>query len=285
MLQGDFMKKLKYIIGLFFIIHSSLFCAPLDPWKGDAYAKHSTSQEDSAKEFFKKLHLESISSILDIGCGDGKITAFMAQSFPESHVLGIDISPSQIQTAKTAFTFQDNLQFDIQDAADLHVDREFDLITSFTVMHWVLSQAKALEGCYHALKQGGRLCIQMPTHLPTAMEQALQQVLSHPNWEPYFLNFAAPWHFYSLEAYHDLLLNAHLIPIKLEVVTKHEYFSSRKVFHHFLKQWFPYLRTLPSEKHDLFLSDLLDAYFTILPVDDQGRVSFIVDRLEVQATK
>lgn len=67
--------------------------------------------------------------------------------------------------------------------------------------------------------------------------------------------------------------------------SKHERFPSRTIFQGFLKQWFPYLRPIPVDQKDAFLTELLDHYLTILPADEQGRVSFIVDRLEVEAIK
>jgi hypothetical protein len=45
------------------------------------------------------------------------------------------------------------------------------------------------------------------------------------------------------------------------------------------------LRPIPADQKDAFLTDLLDQYLEVLPADEQGRVSFIVDRLEVEARK
>jgi trans-aconitate methyltransferase len=136
-----------------------------------------------------------------------------------------------------------------------------------------------------ALKPGGKLWIQMPTGLPIAMQQALEKTLSSEKWKSYFTKFSAPWRFYQADEYRTLLTNVHLNPTRLDVVTKHEHFPSRAAFHGFLKQWFPYLRPLPAEQKDAFLTDLLDQYLSILPADKEGKVSFIVDRLEVEATK
>lgn len=274
-----------FIFFLCLILTSSLFSTTSDPWQGEEYAKHSQSQQNSAIDFIQELQLSATSAILDIGCGDGKITASFAKSIPKGSVIGIDISPSMIQTAKTTFSDWNNLTFELQDASNIHFDNQFDLITSFTVMHWVLNQSQALKSFAKALKAEGKLYIQMPIGLPTSMEEALKITLAKHEWASYFSNFSAPWKFYQPNEYRELLINAHLNPIKLEVVKKHEFFPSRALFHDFLKQWFPYLRTLPIEKKDLFLSELLDTYLKIQPIDNQGRVSFIVDRLEVIATK
>jgi trans-aconitate methyltransferase len=152
-------------------------------------------------------------------------------------------------------------------------------------MQWVLEQSQALQCFEKALKPGGRLWIQMPTGLPKAMQQALEKTTRSERWKEYFTQFSPAWRFYQPEEYRALLVKGRFTPTRLDVTSKHERFPSRAVFHGFLKQWFPYLRPLPAEQKDAFLNDLLDAYLKILPADEQGRVSFIVDRLEVEATK
>lgn len=274
------------LIRLFvFLLALSTSLYAQDPWKGDEYAKNSESQKASADDFMQGVQFKGTETILDVGCGDGKITATMAKAVPQGSVIGVDISSSMIQAAKDTFSQQKNLSFLVEDAAKVNYDQKFDLITSFTVMQWVLEQTQALHGFEKALKPGGKLWIQMPTGLPKAMSQALDKTLSSDRWKSYFTQFSAPWRFYQAEEYRTLLTDAHLTTTRLDVVTKHEKFPSRAVFHGFLKQWFPYLRPIPADQKDAFLTDLLDNYLKLLPADEQGRVSFIVDRLEVEAIK
>lgn len=268
------------------IVFSSLFASSnKDPWKGDEYAKNSESQKSSAEDFISTLDLHNASAVLDVGCGDGKITAAMARALCRAEIIGVDISPSMIEFARASFPNDPNLSFFVQDAAQLNFHEKFDLITSFTVKQWVLDQEQALEGFRTALKTGGRLCIQMPTGLPDAMDEALKKVTSSLKWEPYFTQFAAPWRFYQPEEYRDLLMRTQFSLNRLETATKHERFPSRAAFQGFLRQWFPYLRPLPADLKDAFLTELVDCYLQILPANEQGQVSFIVTRLEVEATK
>lgn len=277
--------KQVLVCAMFFSCFGATATMAKDPWKGEEYAKNSTSQKSSAEDFIHSLNLQAASAVLDVGCGDGKITAAMAQAIPQGEVIGIDISSSMIEYAKEAFTHAPNLKFLVQDAAKVDFYQKFDLITSFTVMQWVLEQKQALKGFEKALKPGGKLCIQMPTGLPTAMEDALNKTLSSEKWKHYFTAFAPPWKFYQPKEYQDLVLDAHLSVNRIETMTKHEKFPSRAVFQGFLKQWFPYLRPLPSELKEVFLTELVDTYLEALPPNENGEVSFIVTRLEVEASK
>lgn len=256
-----------------------------DPWKGESYAKNSDSQKSSAEDYLSGLNLNSVSSVLDVGCGDGKITAAIAKALPGSVVIGVDISPSMIDFAHAAFSSYPNLKFLVEDASAIDFHEKFDLITSFTVMQWVLEQTQALERFEKALKPGGRLCIQMPTGLPSAMEQALEKTTRAEKWRNYFTQFSPPWKFYQPEEYRSLLENAQFSLTRLETVIKHEKFPTRAAFQGFLRQWFPYLRPLPADLKDIFLDQLVDSYLNLLPVDEKGQVSFIVTRLEVEARK
>jgi trans-aconitate methyltransferase len=282
------MRKLFILCFFSFSFVYSLFLSaeePQDHWKGSEYAKNSESQKASAEDFMQLVHFKGTEVILDVGCGDGKITAAMAKKVPQGSVVGIDISSSMIQVVQNAFPHQTNLKFYVQDAANVHDEQQFDLITSFTVMQWVLEQQAALQCFEKALKPGGKLWIQMPTGLPKAMQCALEKTMSSPRWKSYFTDFSPPWRFYSSEEYRTLLSHTHFTSLHLEVTTKHEQFPSRAAFHGFLKQWFPYLRPLPADQKEAFLTALLDNYLILLPADEHGRVSFIVDRLEVQAKK
>jgi trans-aconitate methyltransferase len=265
---------------------TSLAASPMnDPWKGESYAKNSDSQKSSAEDFISTLNLNGVSSVLDVGCGDGKITAAIARALPESEVVGVDISPSMIDFAHAAFSSIPNLKFLVEDASAIDFHEKFELITSFTVMQWVLEQTKALERFEKALKPGGRLCIQMPTGLPSAMEQALKKTTLSEKWKKYFTQFSPPWKFYQPEEYRPLLEGAQFTLTRLETVTKHEKFPTRAAFQAFLRQWFPYLRPLPADLKDPFLTELVDTYLNLLPLDEKGQVSFIVTRLEVEARK
>ena len=147
----------------------------------------------------------------------------------------VTIKTSFCRKAKNSFTASNNLSFQVQDAARLDFHEEFDLITSFTVMQRILEQPQALQCFEKALKPGGKLWIQMPTDLPSAMKEALDKTTSSERWKNYFIHFAVPWRFYQPDEYRTLLTEVHLKTTQLDVITKHEKFPSREAFQGFLK--------------------------------------------------
>ena len=59
-------------------------------WNPEDYAKNSDAQLKWARSLTKNLNLEDYQSILDVGCGDGKITADFATTLPQSQIVGVD---------------------------------------------------------------------------------------------------------------------------------------------------------------------------------------------------
>ncbi len=59
-------------------------------WDAKDYAKNSQNQLQWAKELIPKLKLQENEVLLDLGCGDGKISAELAKCLPKGRAVGID---------------------------------------------------------------------------------------------------------------------------------------------------------------------------------------------------
>lgn len=68
-------------------------------------------------ELRRRLDAYEYKSVLDIGCGAGELSLVAAQSQPEAQVLGLDISPDLIETARKRGTDLPNLHFELGDAS------------------------------------------------------------------------------------------------------------------------------------------------------------------------
>lgn len=77
----------------------------------------------------------SIKSVLDVGCGEGTTTAFLAQILTDANILGIDISKEGIECSKNNYNFP-NLEF-LFDPDSSNLEGKYDLITAFEVLEHV----------------------------------------------------------------------------------------------------------------------------------------------------
>jgi SAM-dependent methyltransferase len=75
-------------------------------WNPEVYEKSSSTQKKWAEEVISKIQIKGNERVLDIGCGDGKITAYIASLVPEGSVVGIDNSAEMISFAQSKFPNQ-----------------------------------------------------------------------------------------------------------------------------------------------------------------------------------
>jgi len=87
--------------------------------------------------------------ILDLGCGDGVLTACLVEK--GASVLGVDSSPEMIADAIAR-----GLEASVMDATALSFHEEFDAVFSNAVLHWIRDHEAVLAGVHQALKPGGR---------------------------------------------------------------------------------------------------------------------------------
>ena len=87
-------------------------------WNASDYARQSTLQEAMAEEAISRLTLHGDERILDVGCGDGKVTAQIAARVPRGSVLGVDPSANMIAFAARhhGTAAHPNLRFVVGDA-------------------------------------------------------------------------------------------------------------------------------------------------------------------------
>src|SRR5258708_38158909 len=111
-----------------------------------------------AQEVLALLDLKGSERILDVGCGDGKITAEIVSRAPRGSVVGVDPSRDMISFAQCHFgpATRSNLRFEVADARCLPFKNEFDLVVSFNALHWIPEQDAALASIHSALFSGGR---------------------------------------------------------------------------------------------------------------------------------
>ena len=101
-------------------------------WDVAEYSRRSSLQEAMAEEVLALLDLDDTERVLDVGCGDGKITAQVAARVPRGAVVGVDASQEMITFAATHFgpAVRPNLRFEVADALRLPFKNEFDLVVS-----------------------------------------------------------------------------------------------------------------------------------------------------------
>lgn len=260
---------------------------PQHKWDAADYARNSSAQQQWANELIAKLGLQGGESILDIGCGDGKITAQLALAANKGSVLGIDLSEDMIRLAVTQFppkTYP-NLSFQHMDATGIHLPGKFDVVFSNAALHWVKDHLAVLHGIHACLKPGGRMLLQMGGrgNAPEIFD-VLDVMTQDARWKPYYEGFTPPYHFYGPEEYAAWLPETGLRPARVELLPKDMQHQGAEALKGWLRTaWFPYTDRLPVELRESFLAEVVETHIAAHPLDSLGNTHVKMVRLEVEA--
>ena len=256
-------------------------------WDARDYVAHSSAQQEWARELIDKLGLCGDEDVLDIGCGDGRATALIAERLPRGSALGVDKSASMIALAaeRLPAAAHTNLTFRQMDATRLELPRVFDVAFSSAALHWVNDHEAVLRGVRSCLRPGGRLLFQMGGRGNAAEVLAVvEEVAARPRWHGSFDGFLSPYHFYGPEDYATWLPRADFRVARAELIPKDMRHADHQAFLGWLRTtWFPYTDRLPAERRHAFLDDVAVAFAAVHPPDAEGVIRVRMVRLEVEA--
>ena len=260
--------------------------ATTDNWNARDYAQSSSAQMKWAIALLDKMELAGTETILDIGCGDGKVTRMLAEKVPEGFVLGIDRSEEMIALARERYQGK-TISFQQMDGSAINLDRSFDFVFSNAVLHWVKDHQSVLKGIHCHLKPGGRMLLQMGgAGNADEIVRIISAMIAEPRWSPYFTTFEFPYYFYTDDHYLQWLPEAGFIHGKAHLFEIDMVHESADGLRRWLRTtWFPYTDCLPQELKNAFLNQLVSAYLGQYPVDKEGRTHVKMVRLEVRARK
>ncbi len=107
----------------------------------------------------EKMNLNSNDAILDLGCGLGKITEYIAQ-ISDSKIIGIDSSQKAIDWAQNNTKTNDKLSFEVMDINELNFpSASFDVIIALDVLYWIDDLEPVIKKLKDILKPNGKMGI------------------------------------------------------------------------------------------------------------------------------
>jgi trans-aconitate 2-methyltransferase len=236
-------------------------------WNAADYARHSSLQEAMAAEVLALLELRGNESLLDLGCGDGRLSARIADRVLSGQVLGVDASPDMIAFATDHFGRDGiepraNLRFEVADARALHYPAQFDLLVSFNALHWVPEQAAALRGIAGSLRPSGRAVLRLVVKGPIASLEEVAEATRHaPRWAPHFTGFADPYLRLDAAQYAALAEQQGLRVLSQRTHARAWDFQTHAAFFGFCRAGFgAWTQRLPSDARDAFVEEVIGAY-------------------------
>jgi trans-aconitate 2-methyltransferase len=135
-------------------------------WDGASYDRVSTPQANWGKAVVSRLELYGDETVLDAGCGSGRVTEELLSRLPQGRVVALDASPSMLNEARARLQHAGHrVRFVEADLSTLGPDHlaelcPVDAVLSTATFHWVTDHDNLFSNLHDVLRPGGQLVAQ-----------------------------------------------------------------------------------------------------------------------------
>jgi trans-aconitate methyltransferase len=249
-----------------------LNCEAKQQWDSDTYAVNARFVSDLADPVVQLLAPKVGERILDLGCGDGALTAKLAET--GAVMVGADSSSDMLKAARGH-----GLEVYLMDGQNISFDEPFDAVFTNAALHWMPAIDRVLNGVSNILRPKGRFVGEFGGHGNiAAIRVALQAVLLRHGVE---MDDSGVWYFPTVEEFREKL-SAHGFEVDtIELLARPTALPTD------MKGWLNtfanfFIKLMPAEKQALILSEVVDMLKPVLQ-DRQGNWTADYVRLRFSA--
>lgn len=131
-------------------------------WDAATYDRIADPQLRWGTAVLDRLAFDGDGTVMDAGCGSGRVTELIAERFPNARIVALDGSPSMLEQARGRLEgFGDRITFVLADLMHpLSVDEPVDAVFSTATFHWVPDHDALFANLAGAMNPGARLVAQ-----------------------------------------------------------------------------------------------------------------------------
>ncbi|MGJ3500364.1 class I SAM-dependent methyltransferase [Piscirickettsia salmonis] len=256
-------------------------------WSADTYSKNSETQSNHAIPYLNDFIFTGGERVLDIGSGDGKISNKIASKLNNGgKILCIDSSIDMINFSRNKFFKVENMKFIHCKAESIGWENHFDLVVSFSCLHWIEDQYTVFTNIFNALKNLGNLKVMLYPKCDL-LWKAINQTISAPLWKKYFdTGFFPPYYDYDDFFYKNLLNEIGFCNITSSISdTEYVTYPDRSALANFMGAWLPHARNVPSNLEGDFMLNIAENYTYLSGNRKNSAVKIPFRKVEVSAKK
>jgi trans-aconitate 2-methyltransferase len=225
-------------------------------WDGASYDRISGTMEALGLEVLARLDLSGTETVLDAGCGSGRIAEALIERLPRGHVIGVDQSASMIDSARERLGSGADLR--VADLTRLRLERSVDAILSTATFHWIADHDLLFRSLHAVLRSGGRMAAQCGGEGNIDILRGhVAALLTVEPYAEHFANWRPPWNYAGPDETRERLLAAGfgsaecwLTPAPREPEHPREFLSTIVLG--------PHVQQLPEDLRERFMDDVLD---------------------------
>jgi trans-aconitate 2-methyltransferase len=171
---------------------------PGPDWDAGTYDRVSDPQLGWAREQLERLTLRGDETVLDAGCGSGRVTEELVALVPRGRVYAVDAAPSMVR--HTRERLGDRVDAFCQDLVELSLPDPVEVVFSNATFHWVHDHERLFAALFAALAPGGRLLAQCGGRGNIdAFRRLGEQVAAEPPFAEHFVAWQKPWNYADAE--------------------------------------------------------------------------------------
>jgi trans-aconitate 2-methyltransferase len=145
-----------------------------------------------------RLELNGDETVLDAGCGSGRITEALIQRLPRGRVIAVDESKSMTRAASERLGPE--VEVLTQDLLELDAGEPLDAIFSTATFHWIADHDRLFRRLHGSLKPGGRLVAQCGGEGNISILRGeVAPIMARNPYAEHFASFQPPWNYASAE--------------------------------------------------------------------------------------
>lgn len=251
-----------------FLVSLSIIGSLRPEMKPAAYNETNVRQFELALQELHKFNFSGSEKVLDIGCGDGRVSNVIAKKYiPNGHLIGIDNSAEMIKFALANQTAS-NITYICQDAVTYSAPNEYDAIVSFSALHWVSDYSRVLANIAESLKPGGKALLCHGIGIP-AFPPIVHKLLATQKWNAYKQN-AQLLKYPSLIEVASAIEKTRLSTEILELKKFNGWISGDVL----IKNWLSLslFDFIPANARDEFCKDVLQEYTKEYPLNEKNEL-------------
>jgi trans-aconitate 2-methyltransferase len=224
-------------------------------WDAASYQRMSVPHEEWAKSILERLPLHGDETVLDAGCGTGRVTRMLVERLPRGQVVAVDGSEAMV--AKVAEVLRPVDEAFVADLTKLELDQPVDAITSSAVFHWIRDHDELFRRLRACLRTEGRIAAQCGgAGNIDEFRRVSGEVAAREPYASHLAGFEEPWFYAGAEETERRLREAGFDAVRCwlqpwEVVPPEPTEFMRTLI------LAPHLDALPAEHHESFLTDVL----------------------------
>jgi len=152
-------------------------------WDAPQYQRYADERDRPFFDLTSRIDSSTPASVIDLGCGDARLTQALKLRWPDAEISGIDTSTSMLEDARAAGRDRD-VRLSLGDVVSWR-GADLDVIVSNAVLQWVPDHLELMSDWVHALRPDGWLAFAVPGNAISPTHAVMRELAAQEPFASY----------------------------------------------------------------------------------------------------